>query len=220
MVYFIICGDEMKKIFFLFAFLFSFSSLTLTNYFKLQEITPDEKAIKKSENYKIEGKTFKFQSTRVKIEVEPLLIKDISSYFKSKGLENPFEDVPEGFNYIFFRARIENLSKDVALDFSPSMVILNDMVSKDDSTVYEMFYDKKNGEKYLDILGKTIFFKPLSLPPKMWIERLLFFEYEDIVSTKRFLLTFSDLTQGREIFEVSFPFRAKFIKEKDNGQNS
>ncbi len=210
----------MKKIFVLFVLLFSVSSLTSMNYFKLEEITPDAKTIKKSENYKIEGKILKFQSERVKIEVEPLLIKDISSYFKSKGLENPFEDVPEGFNYIFFRTKIENLSKGVALDFSPSMVILNDMVSKDDSTVYEMFYDKKNGEKYLDILGKTLFFKPLSLPPQMWIERLLFFEYDDIVSTKRFLLTFSNLTQGREIFDVSFPFRTKFVKEKNDGQNS
>lgn len=210
----------MKKIFLSLIILFYFSFFAVTKYYKLVEFIPDTAKVKKDKNYSTKEKTIIYQSNLVRIEVEPFLLKNIKEYYNSKGMENPFEEISEGFNYIFFRVKIENLSKEQNLDFSPSMVILNDMVFKDDGAILEMFYDKANSEKKLELLGKTMFFKPLSLPPKMWIERLLFFEYDDVVPRKKFLLTFSCLTLHKEIFEVSFPFKAKFVKEKSDGSNS
>jgi hypothetical protein len=178
------------------------------------------KAIKKEKNLKIENNFYKYESKRVKVEVEPLLLKDLGKYFSERGFENPFSETPNGFNYIFFRVRIENLSKETNLEFSPSSTILDDMLSKDDTTVYQMFYDKPNGEKKLEVLGKTMFFKPLTLPPQKWIERLLFFEYDSLAPTKRMVLTLANITAGREMFEIQFPFETKFVKEKTDAEDN
>ncbi|MCX7831186.1 MAG: hypothetical protein N2445_09065 [Acidobacteria bacterium] len=210
----------MKK--FLIFCLFSFSFLTLAAnfYYLLVEIKPVQKAVKKSINLKIEGNIYKYTSKRIKVEVEPMLLKDLKKYYSEKSLENPFDETPEGFNYIFFRVRIENLSKETNLEFSPSSAVLNDMLSKDDTTVYQMFYEKPNGDKKLEIVGKTMFFKPLTLPPGQWIERLLFFEYDQLVPIRKMTLILANITAGREMFELEFPFETKFAKEKSDAEDN
>lgn len=207
----------MKKIFLLFFSVFSMICLAGNFYYLLYEIKPVEKATKKTTKLKIENNIYKYESKRIKVEVEPFLLKDIGRYYSERNSINPFDETPEGFNYIFFRVRIENLSKETNLEFSPSSTILNEMLSKDDTTVFQMFYDKPNGEKKLEIIGKTLFFKPLTLPPGKWIERLLFFEYDLVVPTSKMVLIMSNITVGREMFEIQFPFKTKFVKEKSDG---
>lgn len=210
----------MKKILFLTLLFISFFSYASKFYYLLTEIKPVERATKKSKNLKIECGTYKYQSKRVKIEVEPMLLKDIGKYFNKRNFENPFAETPEGFNYIFFRVRIENLSKETNLEFSPSSAVLNDMLSKDDTTIFQMFNEKLNGDQKLEILGKTMFFKPLTLPPGKWIERLLLFEYDQVVPCKKMVLFLSNLTAGKEIFEIEFPFQTKFVKEKSDAEDN
>lgn len=210
----------MKKVFFLILVTFSIFAFASKYYFLLTEIKPVEKADKKSKHLKIESNFYKYESKRVKIEVEPMLLKDICKYFNQKGFENPFDETPEGFNYIFFRLRIENLSKETNFEFSPSSATLNDMLSKDDTTIFQMFGFSPNGDKKLEILGKTMFFKPLILPPEKWIERLLLFEYDEVVPCKKMVLSLSNLTAGREIFEIEFLFRTKFVKEKRDAEDN
>ena len=200
--------------------LFSFISFSAGFYYLLVDIKPSPKALKKSKNLKIDGKVYKYESKRVKIEIEPFLIKDLGNYYSQKGFQNPFDETPEGFNYIFFRIRIENLSKETNLEFSPSSAFLNEMLSKDDTTVFQMFYDKPGGDKKLEFIGKTIFFKPLTLPPGQWIERLLFFEYDQLVPIRKMVLVLSNITAGREIFELEFPFETKFAKEKSDAEDN
>jgi hypothetical protein len=203
----------MKRLFAVIFFLASVSFLATTTYYKLDSLMTVEKAPKKKKGLEIEGKIYKYQSQFLKLEVEPLLLKDIDSYYKERGMINPFDEVPEAYNYIFFRVRMENLSKESSLEYSPSQTIMNDMLPKDDTTVYQMFYEKANGEEKLDALGKTVFLKPLTLPPKMWIERLIFFEYDELLPTRKMILILSSIAVGREIFEVELPFKAKFVKE-------
>lgn len=210
----------MKKLFFFLSLFLSFFVFASNFYYLLSEIKPVPKASKKRKNLKIEGNFYKYESKRLKVEVEPLLLKDLEKYFSGKGLKNPFEEIPEGFNYIFFRIRLENLLKDTNLEFSPSSAILNDMLSKDDTTVYQMFYDQPNGDKKLEVVGKTIFFKPLILPPGKWIERLLFFEYDQVVPTRKMVLILSNITTGTEMFEIEFPFYTKFTKEKMDAEDN
>lgn len=206
----------MKKIMFLLFSAFSIICLAANFYYLLCEIKPVEKATKKTKKLKIENNIYKYESKRIKVEVEPFLLKDIGKYYSERNMLNPFDETPEGFNYIFFRVRIENLSKETNLEFSPSSTILNEMLSKDDTTVFEIFYDKPNGEKKLEIIGKTLFFKPLTLPPGQWIERLIFFEYDLVVPTRKMVLIMSNITIGKEMFEFEFPFKTKFVKEKND----
>ena len=210
----------MKKFLIFGLLIFSFFAFASTTYYLLSEIKPLPKAIKKSKNLKIENGYYKYESKRIKVEVEPLLLKDLGKYFSEKGFENPFEETPGGFNYIFFRVRLENLSKETNIEFSPSSTILNNMLSKDDTSVYQMFYDKADGDKKLEIIGKTMFFKPLTLPPGKWIERLLFYEYDELVPTKRMTLILSNITAGKEMFELEFPFETKFTKEKSDAEDN
>lgn len=206
----------MKKAVMASLLLFALDILGAGVYYKLDSLETVKKAPKKIEGLAITGKGYTYETKTLKVEVEPLLLKDMDAYFKERGMENPFTETPDGFNYIFFRVRMENLSKETALEFSPASVIMNDMVTKDDQTVYEMFYDKPNGEVKLETLGKTMFFKPLTLPPGKWIERLLFFEYDDLAPSYKMMLVFANLTAGKKIFELQFPFYSKFVKEKVN----
>jgi len=203
----------MKRLIAAVFFLASVSFLAGTTYYKLDSLSTVEKAPKKKKGLVIEGNLYKYQSQFLKLEVEPLLLKDIEAYYTKRGMINPFNEVPEAFNYIFFRVRMENLSKESNLEFSPSQVIMNDMLPKDDTTIYQMFYEKAGGEEKLDAMGRTVFLKPLTLPPKMWIEKLIFFEYEELLPTRRMILILSGINVGREIFEVELPFKAKFVKE-------
>lgn len=204
----------MKKVFAFLSFLVSLALLAGSVYYRLDSIIPNEKAAKKKKNVEIRGNTFRYQSNLLKLEAEPLLLKDLGGYYAKKGLINPFEEVPEAYNYVFIRVRIENMSKEKTLDFSPASATLDGFLSRDDTTVYEMFYDEPGAEKKLEILGKTLFLKPLSLPPRNWIERMLFFEYDDPFPTGKMTLAISNLTVGKEIIEITFPFRSKFVREK------
>jgi len=204
----------MKKL--LAAFLLAASSMALAGgtYYRLDSVTTMEKSKKWNPKIVVEGNTYKYEGKLIKIEVEPLLLKEIGAYYASKGLVNPFEETPESLNYVFFRVRIENLSKETTIDFSPSSALMDDCLPKDESAVYEMFYEKDGGEKKLEACGRTIFLKPLRLPPQMYIERLMLFWYDDPMPRKKITLFLSNITAGREIFEEVFPFRTNFIKEK------
>ena len=203
----------MKRLLGAFFVLASLSFLAAATYYRLDSVTTVEKSKKWNPKVVIEGNTYKYEGQFIKIEVEPLLLKDIAAYYEKKGLSNPFDEVPEGYNYVFFRIRLENLSKESNLEFSPSMALMEDCLPKDETSVFQMFYEKQGGEKKLEACGKTIFLKPLNLPPKTWIERLMFFEYDDPMPRKKTSLVLANITVGREIFEEVFPFRMKFIKE-------
>lgn len=192
----------------------SLSAFAVVTYYRLDSVTTMEKSRKWNPKVAIENNMYRYTGQFIKIEVEPLLLKDIGKYYEDRGLINPFDEVPEAFNYIFFRVRMENLSKESTLDFSPASALMDDCLAKDETHIYQMFEEKSTGERKMEACGKTIFLKPLSLPPQMWIERLMFFEYDDPMPRKKISLILSNITVGKEIFEEVFPFRTKFVKER------
>lgn len=190
--------------------------LSAVKVYIINEIKPNQNRVKKSKTIKVEENMFIYNSKKIRIEVEPYLLKDIGRYFSQKGFKNPFYDVDEGLNYIFFRIKIENKSNEDELEFSPSSAVFGEALSKDDTSIYQLFYQDKEGEKKLETIGKTFFLRPLRLPPKMWIERLIMFEYDENVPIKRSDLILSNISIGKEIFEIIFPFEIKFKKEIKN----
>lgn len=209
----------MKKLL-LFIIIVPIMVLSAVKVYVISEIRPNQNKVKKSKTIKVENNMFVFCSKKARIEVEPFLLKDVDKYFSQKGLKNPFEGVDEGFNYIFFRIKIENKSKEDELEFSPSSVVFGEALSKDDTSIYQLFYQDKDGEKKLETIGRTFFLRPLRLPPKMWIERLIMFEYDENVPIKRSELILSNISIGKEIFEVVFPFEIKFKKEIRDGSDN
>ncbi len=164
--------------------------------------------------YEVRGSGYHVRNDQLDVVVEPLMLKDMPAYYEARGLKNPFYDIPPLMNYFFVRLRIENLSGKTTLEFLPTNVIFENSMAKDESRVYETFYGMEDGEARLDTLGKTLFLKPLFLPPGQWIERLLFFEYEEPIPTKRMSLVLANLALGKTRTDLVFPYRGRFIREK------
>ncbi len=162
----------------------------------------------------VRGLGYHFRNEQIDATIEPLFLSDMGRYFQERGLKNPFYDIPKEMNYFFFKVRIENLSKGQTLEFLPTNSIMESCIAKDESAVYETFYKLEDGDVRLAVLGKALFLKPLFLPAGQWIERLLFFEYDDTMAARRMTLVLPNIAVGQNQYELQFPYRAKFSKEK------
>jgi len=178
----------------------------------LETLTPDPPK-KMPAGFEVKGGGYHARTELADVEVEPLLLSQVGSWYAARGLENPFSDFPPPMNYILVRVRLENLSKDEALDFSPTQCAFDSCLAKDESAVYETFYALSGGEKRLQILGKSLFLKPLQLPPGQYIERLIFFEYDEPFAVKRMLLSLVSVGVGRVRIDLQFPFHANYMKK-------
>jgi len=163
--------------------------------------------------FEVKGGGYHARTDLADVEVEPLLLSQVGSWYAARGMENPFGDFPAPMNYILVRLRIENLSKEETLEFSPTACAFDSCLARDDSRVYETFYALSGGEKRLEVLGKTLFLKPLFLPPGQFLERLLFFEYDEPFAVKRMMLSIHSVAVGRTQVDLQFPFRASYMKK-------
>jgi hypothetical protein len=169
---------------------------------------------KMEKGLEVQGLGYHLRNSDLDVTVQPLFLPEIGRYFSERGLKNPFYDIPREMNYFFFKVRLENLSKSETLEFLPTNAVMESCMAKDESSVYQTFYKFEDGEERLAVLGKTLFLKPLMLPPGQWIERLLFFEYDDNFSAHRMTLVLANMAVGRNQYELQFPYRAKYTKEK------
>ncbi|MEJ2367325.1 MAG: hypothetical protein P8Z49_02985 [Acidobacteriota bacterium] len=192
------------------AVVLSLSAMTL---YRLDSVIPDP-GRKQEQIMSVDGSTYHYRANKVDIQVTPILLKGIGRYYRTLGLRNPFEDFPPEMNYIFIRLRLENLDKHETLEFIPSNTMMGSMMPKDETQLYEMMYKLSDGNKRLVEVGKTFYFKELNLPPGYWFERLMLFEYKENRPARHMDLVLGNLSTGRNRFDVTFPFKLKFTKEK------
>lgn len=178
----------------------------------LETLTP-KPSKKLAEGVTVEGNAFHQKSEKVDIVLEPLLLSQVGEWYKARGLENPFYDIPKPMNYILLRVRFENLSNDETLEFVPTAVMFDTCIPKDESKVYELFYSLAGGEKRLATLGKTLYLTPLLLPPGQFIERLLFFEYDEPFPVKKMTVALASVAIGREKVDVAYEYKATYAKK-------
>jgi len=169
---------------------------------------------KPPEGYSVEGGIYRFQNELFKVEAEHLTADARSAYYGARGLDDPFVGLVEYDNLFVIRVRLENLHKSETLHMQPGMVSIGNCLVQDETQVYQLFYRMTDGEKRLEAAGKTLFHRPLALPPGEWIERLFLFHYDDPYPVRRISLVISNLMFGNDALEVEFPFRARFEKEK------
>jgi|YelNatPaOPRAMG01_1025707.scaffolds.fasta_scaffold63744_2 hypothetical protein len=179
----------------------------------LQDLRPEVKK-KLPAGYSAEGLTYSFQNQRLSISATPLTPLAREAFYAKKGLQDPFADATPAAGYIFFLIRIENRQKTEMLYFSPGAVMFGDMNPIDEIALYQLFYRLPNADAKLDAAGRSFFLRDLHLPPGMWIERLMVFQYDDPYPTKKINLALTSILLGGEGLDVNFPFIAKFEKEK------
>jgi hypothetical protein len=165
-------------------------------------------------NLRVEGRAFVYRNARLELQVEPLDPAGRADFFSRRGLEDPFAGFPPEDNYVAFRVRFENLSKNEPLTFSPVSTLFGNSAALDEVRLYQTFYREKDGEKMLEAVGKTLFVKTLSLPPGTFIERLLVYQYDDPYPVRTIPLVFGSILLGRESLDLELPFEATFHKEK------
>jgi hypothetical protein len=165
-------------------------------------------------NLRVEGRAFVYRNAQLELQVEPLDPAGRADFFSRRGFEDPFAGFPPEDNYVAFRVRFENLSKDEPLTFSPVSTLFGNSAALDEVRLYQTFYREKEGEKKLAAVGKTLFVKTLSLPPGTFIERLLVYQYDDPYPVRTIPLVFGSILVGRESLDLELPFEATFHKEK------
>lgn len=163
---------------------------------------------------RVEGRCYVYRNPRLELRVEPLDPAGRADFFSQRGLTDPFAGFPPEDNYVAFRVRFENLSKDEPLTFSPVSTLFGNSAALDEVRLYETFYREKDGEKKLEAVGKTLFVKTLTLPPGTFIERLLVYQYDDPYPVRTIPLIFASILLGRESLDLELPFEATFQKEK------
>ncbi len=179
----------------------------------LESFTPNPPK-KMPKGLEVQGLGYHLRNSDLDVTVQPLFLPEAAQYYKEHGVSNPFYDIPKEMNYFFFKVRLENLTKKETLEFLPTNSVMESCMAKDESTVYETFYKFEDGDARLAALGKTLFMKPLMLPPGQWIERLLFFEYDDTMTAHRMTLILANVAVGRDQYNLEFPYRAKFTRER------
>ena len=179
----------------------------------LQDLRPEVKK-KLPAGYAVEGITYSFQDKRFSISATPLTPLAREAYYAKMKLKDPFADATPAAGYIFFLIRIENRQKDGMLFFSPGNVMFGDMNPVDEIAMYQLFYRLPEADAKLDAAGRSFFLRDLHLPPGLWIERLMVFQYDDPYPTKKINLALTSILLGGEGLDVNFPFIAKFKKEK------
>ncbi len=179
----------------------------------LESLTP-KISRKPAKELSVEGKGFRFRNSWFELSVLPLAPSERSEFFRAKGLQDPFEDLKPEQNFVFLKVRFENLGKSDKLVFLPQGTLLGDSFPFDETRIYQLFYRGKEPDKRLAAAGKVLFMRNLVLPTGFWIERLMVFRYDDPYPVRRIRLTFSNILVGRKVFNVSFNFRAHFVKEK------
>lgn len=165
-------------------------------------------------NLRVEGRSYVYRNAWLELQVEPLDFAARTHFFSKRGLEDPFAGFPPEDNYVTFRVRFENLSKDEPLTFSPVNTLFGNAAALDEVRLYQTFYREKEGEKKLEAVGKTLFVKTLTLPPGTFIERLLVYQYDDPYAVRTLSLVFGGILVGREGLDLELPFEASFKKEK------
>lgn len=165
-------------------------------------------------NLRVEGGAYLYRDGRLSLRVEPLGPEGRAAFFSERGLPDPFADFPPEDNYVFFRVRFENLSREDPLTFSPVATLFGNSAALDEVRLYQTFYRLADGEKRLEAVGKALFVKTLSLPPGTFIERLLVYQYDDPYPVKAIPLIFGSVLVGREGLDLELPFEATFKKEK------
>ncbi len=179
----------------------------------LERLVPDQPK-KQVVGYSVEGGSYRFSDTRFSVVATPLDRAGLATYYRARGLENPFVHFPEEANYVFFNVRFENFQKDETVEFSPGSSMFGNSNPLDETRMYQLFYKEAGSEAKLAAVGRTFFLKNLRLPPGEWIERLVGFQYDDPYKTKKISLVFTSILMGPEGVTVEFPFRAEFRKEK------
>ncbi|MGC8723783.1 MAG: hypothetical protein ACP5VF_07910 [Acidobacteriota bacterium] len=179
----------------------------------LQDLRPEVKK-KLPAGYAVEGLTYSFQDKRFSISATPLTPLAREAYYAKRKLKDPFADATPAAGYIFFLIRIENRQKTDMLYFSPGNVMFGNMNPIDEIAMYQLFYRLPEANAKLDAAGRSFFLRDLHLPPGLWIERLMVFQYDDPYPTKKINLALTSILLGGEGLDVNFPFIAKFKKEK------
>jgi len=164
--------------------------------------------------YSVEGGVYRFENADMKVEVEYMDKADRAAYYKGKDLSDPFQGLVMYDNLVTFRLRIENLDDAEDLNMSPGAAQMGNALVLDETTLYQMFYRMKDGEERLAAVGRTLFIKPLQLPPGLWIERLLLFQYDDPYPVRRMDLILSSILVGQNGTDVVLRYKAHFEKEK------
>ncbi|MGC8762231.1 MAG: hypothetical protein ACP5VN_01135 [Acidobacteriota bacterium] len=165
-------------------------------------------------NLRVEGRAFVYRNPRLELRVEPLTPPGRADFFAQRGLQDPFAGFPPEDNYVAFRVRFENLSKEESLTFSPVATLFGNAAVLDEVRLYQTFYREKEGERMLEAVGRTLFVKTLTLPPGTFIERLLVYQYDDPYPVRTIPLVFASILVGRESLDLELPFEATFQKEK------
>ncbi len=169
---------------------------------------------KEAEGYSVEGMVYRFENEHVAVEAEHLTTEQRGAYYDARKLDDPFVGLVEYDNLFVLRVRIENLHKSETLNMQPSTVSIGNCLVQDETHVYQLFYRMKDGDERLAAAGKTLFLRPLSLPPGTWIERLFLFHYDDPYSVRRLILVISNIMFGNDMVEVEFRFKSRFKKVK------
>lgn len=178
----------------------------------VQSLTPAPPS-KMPENITLEGRVYHMRSQTVDVQVEAFLLPEVGPWFEGRGLKNPFFDIPMAMNYILVRVRFENLSATETLEFVPTASAFDSCLAKDEAKIFETFYVLSEGEARLAVLGKSLYLKPLMLPPGQWIERLILFEYDEPFPVKRMTFSLSGVGMGRDRIDMAFPYRAGYGKK-------
>lgn len=182
-------------------------------FYVLDSMTPKADA-KLQVGLTVKDGGFQFRNKVFKLTVIPMRRESRQAYYREKKLPDPFESLRGDENMVFFKVRIENLQKSGKLAFSPRNTIMGNSMPFDEIKVYQLLYRARDSDKLLASAGKTFFFRNLVLPAHTWIERLMLFQYDDPYKTRNINLIFGSVATDRESFDVIFPFKAHFVKEK------
>jgi hypothetical protein len=180
----------------------------------LESLVPDPPKKQIIPGLEIKGNGYHVRGEFADVEVEPLLLSAVGGWYAARGIQNPFGDFPAPMNYILLRVRLENLSKEDTLEFLPTQCTFDSCLAKEETAVYETFYSLPGGEKRLEVLGKTLYLKPLMLPPGEFIERLVWFEYDEPFAVKRMTLSLAGVSSGRTRMDLQFSYRAHYAKKQ------
>jgi hypothetical protein len=179
----------------------------------LESLTP---SVSKQEapGYTAQGTEWRYRDDKIDFRVAPLTAEDRGAFYREKGLVDPFASFRATDNLLLFRVRIENLSKDTPVEFSPTATMFGNSVAFDETYIFQYLYKESNADEKLTAVGKTLFLSHLQLPPGTWIERLMAFTYDDPYTTKTLRLVVQGLMAGPEGLNLEFPFKASYRKEK------
>lgn len=179
----------------------------------VESLTPSVSK-QKSPGYSAEGVEWRYRDDQVEFRVAPLTAAERAAYYQSKGLADPFGSFGPTDNLILFLVRIENLSKDTPVEFSPTATMFGNSVAFDETYIFQYLYKESGADEKLVTAGKTMFLSHLQLPPGNWIERLMAFTYDDPYATKTLRFVVQGLMAGPEGRDLEFPFKATYRKEK------